>query len=63
MAIPAITAKNAPQWMLALATTYDGDVPMFLQPLDGKSSDKVSLIRLVSAIQAQLREADAEPSV
>ncbi len=48
---------------LALATTYDGDVPMFLQPLDGNSSDKVSLIGLVSAIQAQLREADAEPSV
>src|SRR6266699_574611 len=23
------------QWMLALATTHDGDVPLFLQPLDG----------------------------
>ena len=26
------------QWMLALATTHDGDVPLFLQPLDGNSS-------------------------
>jgi transposase len=32
------------QWMLALATTHDGDVPLFLQPLDGNSSDKVSLL-------------------
>lgn len=22
------------QWMLALATTHDGDVPLFLHPLD-----------------------------
>jgi transposase len=51
------------QWMLALATTHDGDVPLFLQPLDGNSSDKVSLIAAVRAIQAQLREADAEPSL
>ena len=26
------------QWMLALATTHDGDVPLFMQPLDGNSS-------------------------
>jgi transposase len=26
------------QWMLALATTHDGNVPLFLQPLDGNSS-------------------------
>ncbi len=51
------------QWMLALATTHDGNVPLFLQPLDGNSSDKVSLLNAVTAIQTQLREADEEASV
>src|SRR2546425_45516 len=55
--------EDLKQWMLALATTHDGDVPLFLQPLDGNSSDKVSLLAAVMAIQKQLREADAEPSV
>ncbi len=55
--------QDLKQWMLALATTHDGDVPLFMQPLDGNSSDKVSLLAAVRAIQAQLREADAEPSV
>jgi hypothetical protein len=63
MAIRAISGKNAPQWMVALATTHDGDVPLFLQPLDGTSLDTVSLLAAVMAIQKQLREADAEPSV
>jgi transposase len=49
--------------MLTLATTREGDVPLFLQPLDGNSSDKVSLLAAVTAIQEQLREANAEPSV
>ncbi len=51
------------QWMLALATTHDGDVPVFLQPLDGNSSDKVTLLAVISAIHAQLHEADGESSV
>ena len=55
--------EDLKQWMLALATTHDGDVPLFLQPLDGNSSDKVSLVALISAIQAQLRQADGEPSL
>ncbi len=55
--------EDLKQWMVALATTHDGDVPLFLQPLDGNSSDKVSLLAAVLAIQEQLREADAEPSV
>ena len=29
------------QWMLALATTRQGDVPLFCQALDGNASDKV----------------------
>src|SRR5260221_11749616 len=49
--------------MLALATTHDGDVPLFVQPLDGNRSDKVSLLAAVMAIQKQLREADGEASV
>ncbi len=55
--------EDLKQWMLALATTHDGDVPLFLQPLDGNSSDKVSLLAAVLALQKQLQEADAEPSV
>jgi transposase len=51
------------QWMLALATTHEGDVPLFLQPLDGNRSDKVSLLAVIQAIQAQLREVDGEASV
>src|SRR6266704_2825420 len=49
--------------MIALATTHDGDVPLFLQPLDGNSSDKISLIAAVIAIQKQLREASGEPGI
>lgn len=59
----ATTATISAQWMLALATTHDGDVPLFLQPLDGTSLDKVSLLATVMAIQKQLREADGEASV
>ncbi len=51
------------QWTLALVTTHGGDVPLFLQPLDSNSSDKVSLIAAVTTIQAQLREAEGEPSI
>jgi transposase len=51
------------QWMLALATTHDGDVPLFLQPLDGNTSDKVSLLEAIRTIQTQLREAGEEASV
>jgi transposase len=51
------------QWMLALATTHDGDVPLFLQPLDGNRSDQVSLLAAIQTIEAQLREAGEEASV
>jgi transposase len=50
-----------PDWRLP--TTHDGDVPLFLQPLDGNSSDKISLIAAVTTIQRQLREAKTEPSM
>ncbi len=51
------------QWMLALATTHDGDVPLFMQPLDGNDSDKLSLLEAIRTIQIQLREAGEEASV
>jgi transposase len=44
------------QWMLALATTHDGDVPIFLRPLDGNSSDKEHLSAAVKEVMTQLRE-------
>ncbi len=55
--------EDLKQWMLALATTQDGDIPLFMQPLDGNSSDKVSLLAAITAIQIQLRETDGEGSV
>jgi transposase len=48
------------QWMLALATTRQGDVPLFCQALDGNASDKVSLLAAVEALAEQLRSANAE---
>jgi transposase len=55
--------EDLKQWMLALATTSEGNVPLFLQPLDGNSSDKRSLLSAVTAIQSQLREVGEEASV
>ncbi len=51
------------QWMLAEASTHEGDVPLFLRPLDGNSSDKTTLVAAVEALQEQLSKADEEPSL
>ena len=48
--------QDLKQWMLALATTHDEDVPVFLRPLDGNSSDKVSLSATVKEVMKHLRE-------
>jgi transposase len=48
--------QDLKQWMLALATTHDGDVPLFLRPLDGNSSDKEHLSAAVKEVMAQLRD-------
>jgi transposase len=48
--------QDLKQWMLALATTHDGDVPIFLRPLDGNSSDKKHLSAVVKEVMKQLRE-------
>jgi transposase len=55
--------EDLKQWMLALATTHEGDLPLFMQPLDGTSLDKVSLLAAIMAIQRQMREAHEEASV
>ena len=55
--------EDLKQWMLALATTQEGEIPLFMQPLDGKSSDKASLLAAITTIQSQLRETDGEASV
>ncbi len=44
------------QWMLGLVTTHDGDLPIFMRPLDGHSSDKESISAMVTAVMTQLRE-------
>src|SRR5215470_14733578 len=43
------------QWMLALATTHEGAVPVFLRPLSGNRSDQVNLVAAVEALHDQLR--------
>jgi transposase len=48
--------EDLKQWMLALATTHDGDIPIFLRPLDGNSSDKEHLSAAVKEVMTQLRE-------
>lgn len=44
------------QWMLGLVTTHDGDIPIFMRPLDGNSSDKERISAMVTAVMTQLRE-------
>jgi transposase len=48
------------QWMLALATTHEGDIPLFMKPLDGNSSDKATLVSAVEALKEQLRDSEEE---
>jgi transposase len=48
------------QWMLALATTHEGEVPLFMRPLDGNSSDANTLVAAVEALKGQLRGAEDE---
>jgi transposase len=50
-------------WMLALATTHDGDIPLVLQPLDGNSSATVSWLAAVQASGEHVRATDEAPRV
>ncbi len=48
--------EDLKQWMMGLVTTNDGDIPIFLRPLDGNSADKASISAIVTDVMAQLRE-------
>jgi transposase len=48
------------QWMLTLATTQAGDVPLYCQALDGNASDKAHLLAAVEARAEQLRGEDQD---
>ena len=48
--------EDLKQWMCALATTHDGDIPIFLRPLNGNSSDKEHLSAAVKEVMTQLRQ-------
>jgi transposase len=50
--------EDLKQWMLALVTTHDGDVPLFMRPLDGNSCDKVSISTVVQEVIEQLRASE-----
>jgi len=50
-------------WMLALATTHDGDIPLCVQPLDGNSSETVRAVAAIQAMREHVRESDATPRV
>jgi len=45
------------QWMLALATTQEGAIPVFLRPLDGNASDQREVAQTIEALVTHLREA------
>ena len=47
-----------PATRLALVTTHDGDVPLFMRPLDGNSSDKSSISATVTQVLEQLRASE-----
>jgi hypothetical protein len=42
------------QRMLVLATTHEGDVPLFMRPLDGNGSDARTLVAAVEALKEQV---------
>jgi transposase len=48
------------EWMLAKVPTHEGDLPIFLQPLSGNSSDKKSIAQTVKQVMEQLRAAEPE---
>ncbi len=48
--------EDLKQWMLAKVPTHDGDVPLFMRPLDGNSCDKASISRVVQQVIEHLRE-------
>src|SRR5437764_13258194 len=56
MAIHETTARILSSGCSRLPTTHDGDIPIFLRPLNGNSSDKQQLSAAVKEVMTQLRE-------
>jgi transposase len=55
--------QDLKQWMLALATSGEGAIPVFLRPLDGNASDQRALAQTIEALVRHLREAGEEPGL
>ncbi len=55
--------QDLKQWMLALATSGEGAIPVFLRPLNGNASDQRELVLTIEALVSHLREAGEEPGL
>src|SRR5262249_252217 len=55
--------QDLKQWMLALATSGEGAIPVFLRPLDGNASDQRELAQTIEALVTQLRAAGEQPGI
>jgi transposase len=55
--------QDLKQWMLALATSGEGAIPVFLRPLDGNASDQRELAHTIESLVTHLREAGEEPGI
>src|SRR5881409_2688121 len=56
MDIRGIIVKISNNGCSRLSTTHDGDIPIFLRPLNGNSSDKEHLSAAVQEVMTQMRE-------
>jgi transposase len=63
MATRAITAQISNNGCWRLPTTQGADLPLFMRPLDGTSSDRVSLMAAIAELHEQLRAPDEEQSI
>jgi transposase len=55
--------QDLKQWMLALVTSGEGAIPVFLRPLDGNASDQRELARTIEALVTQLRADGEQPGI
>lgn len=55
--------EDLKQWMLALATTGEGAIPVFLRPLDGNASDQHSLAQAMETLLVQLQVGGEDPGL
>jgi transposase len=55
--------QDLKQWMLALVTSGEGAIPVFLRPLSGNASDQRELAQTIAALVTHLQEAGEEPGL